>query len=207
MPRTIIGRTVFLNKYVNRGIFAVVFSMAVFLSAVSEARPADLGLKLLAGWAHAGVESKMPPPIDRLGFGIGFEAWIFRGLGVEADLVYSRKGYHVTWETEDHDFAEISFPVLLKARFFLDGASTLSLSIFGGGAYSLFLTEMDPDFRQHDWGIIAGASLEKRLGGIGLLLEGRYHWGLLYQSDEYMPGRFSFKTRTFYLLAGVRFPL
>ena len=174
----------------------------LLLFVVSTLRPADFGVKFLAGWTHAGVNYDTVPHINRLGFGVGFEAWFFKLIGLEVDAFYAVKGYHVNGEAKDHDFAEINFPLLLKARLFLDGASTLSLSVFGGGAYSRFLTAMDQDFDQHDFGIIAGVSLEKRWGKVGLLLEGRYNWGLRYQSDEYMPDRFSFKTRTFFLLAG-----
>jgi hypothetical protein len=175
----------------------------LLLFVVSTLQPADFGLKFLAGWTQAGVNSDRISRINRLGFGGGFEVWFFKLIGLEVDAIYTVKGYRFNSEAKDHDFAEISFPVLLKARLFLDGSSTLSLSILGGGVYSRFLTEMDQDFEQYDFGIIAGASLEKRWGKVGLLVEGRYNWGLRDQSDEYMPFRFSFKTRTFFLLAGV----
>ncbi len=180
---------------------AILYSGLLFF-VVSTLQAADFGAKFLAGWTVAGVNRDIPN-INRFGFGAGFEVWFFKPIGLEVDAIYAVKGYRVNSEARDHDFAEISFPVLLKVRLFLDGASTLSLSVLGGGVYSRFLTEMDPDFEQYDLGIIAGASLEKRLGKIGLLLEGRYNWGLCNQSDEYMPYRFSFKTRTIFLLAGV----
>lgn len=181
---------------------AAVLCSGLLIFAAPALPSADLGVKFLAGWAHAGVNAERVPSINRIGFGAGFEAWLNRWIGLEVDALFTVKGYRVDWETWEHEFAEISFPLLLKGRVFLDSASTLSLSAFGGGAYSRFLTEMDPNFEQYDFGIIAGGSIEKRLGRIGIMLEGRYHWGLRYQSDEYLPGRFSFKTRTFYLLAG-----
>lgn|GEM_PF-3413857 len=185
----------------------VLLAAGLFLFVVSGLRSTDLGLKFLAGWTRAGVYSPPPEAIDRLGFGAGFDFWMFKNFGLEVDAFYCRKGYDLDWIDEVHGFSEISFPVLLKARVFLDKSSTVSLSAFGGGRYSRFLTDMDPNYGQHDWGIVAGGSVEKRLSRTVLSLEGRYDWGLLYQSDEYMPGRFEFKTRTFFLLAGVRLPL
>jgi len=179
----------------------------LFLLVASMLHPSDFGVRYLAGWANAGVNYDTVPNINRLGFGVGFEAWFLKMIGLEIDVFYTDKGYQ-GYESEgykDHDFAEISFPLLLKTRLFFDRASTLSLSVFGGGAYSRILSEMDRDwsFKRYDLGIIAGASLEKRLGNISLVLEGRYNWGLRYLSDEYMPSRFSFKTRTLFLLAGM----
>ena len=183
--------------------------MGLFLLSISDLSPADFGVKFLAGWAYAGVNYENLPNINRLGFGIGFEAWFLKFIGLEVDVFYTDKGYQsyddrysYGWRWKDYDFAEISFPLFLKTRFFLDRALTLSLSAFGGGAYCRFLSNMDENFDQYDFGIIAGATLEKRLGNIGLVLEGRYNWGLRWQSDQYMPSRFSFKTRTFFLLAG-----
>lgn len=186
---------------------AAVLCAGLLIFAVSTLGASEFGAKFLAGWARAGVNRDTVPNINRLGFGVGFEGWFFNLIGWEVDAFYTVKGYRSNWDDRDHDFAEISFPILLKTRLFLDGASTLSLSVFGGGSYSRFLTEMDENYDQHDFGIIAGASLEKRLGKIGLLLEGRYHWGLRDQSDEYLPSRFEFKTRTFFLLVGANLHL
>jgi hypothetical protein len=173
--------------------------------AVAALRPADFSLKLLAGWTNSGLHYDYDSlsRINRPGFGAGFEVWFFKWVGLEVDALYAVRGYRWSGEPEDRDFAALSFPVLLKGRFFFDRAATISFSLFGGGSYDRFLTKMDQDFDQHDFGIVAGASLEKRLGKVGLLLEGRYEWGLNYQSDEYFPDRFSFKTRTFFLLAGI----
>ena len=190
----------FLPKTAAAGTAISLFWL--LMAAVPPVHSAELGVKFLAGWAHAGVNAQRVPSINRIAFGAGFEAWLIRWIGLEVDAFFTVKGYRVEWEDREHDFAEISFPVLLKARVFLDRAATLSLSAFGGGAYSRFLTEMDPNFERYDFGIIAGGSIEKRLGRIGFILEGRYHWGLRYQSDEYLPSRFSFKTRTLYLLTG-----
>jgi hypothetical protein len=127
---------------------AAIFCSGLLLSGVSTLRPADLGLKFLAGWTHAGVNYDRISSLNRLGFGVGFEAWFFSWIGLEVDAIYAVKGYHVRGEAEDHDFAESSSPMLLKARLFLDGSSTLSFSVFGGGAYSRFITKMDQDFDQ-----------------------------------------------------------
>jgi len=66
---------------------------------------------------------------------------------------------------------------------------------------------MDPNYRQHDVGIVVGSGIERSFEKVGFFIEIRSHWGLLEQSDEYLPRRFEFKTRTLFVMTGIRIGL
>jgi hypothetical protein len=186
---------------------AILFAFSLFLFSFIDLGAAELNLKSMIGWSHSNLDYEGIKGINRITSGIGFEIWIIKNLGFEIDAMYVKKGYYCSSCETDKVFTEISIPLLIKSRVLFGKGSHYKFSVFGGFEYSPILTEMDPYFGQHDLGIVVGSSLERSFEKVGFFVEMRYDWGLLEQSDEYLPRRFEFKTRTLYVMTGIKIRL
>ena len=185
---------------------ALLFAFSLFLFSLFESGAADLSIKPMIGWSYSNLDYEGYKGINRITTGIGLEVWIIKNLGFEIDAIYVIKGYYCYLCDADRVFTEISIPLLIKGRVLFGKDSRYELSIFGGFEYSPILTEMDPNYRQHDIGIVVGSSIERSFETVGFFIETRSDWGLLEQSDVYLP-RFEFKTRTLYVMTGIRIRL
>jgi hypothetical protein len=188
-------------------IRAILFAFLLFLFAVIDSGAAELNIKPMIGWSYSNLDREGIKGINRITAGIGLEVWIIKNFGLEIDAIYVKKGYYCSSCETDKVFTEISIPLLIKSRVLFGKGSHYKFSVFGGFEYSPILTEMDPYFGQHDLGVVVGSSLERSFEKVGFFVEMRYDWGLLEQSDEYLPGRFEFKTRTLYVMAGIKMRL
>jgi hypothetical protein len=185
----------------------LIFLFSLLIAFNSDLGSADFNLKCIGGWSYSNLNREGIDGINSITFGMGLELWTFEYLGLEIDILYVRKGYYSDPENSDKTFTEISIPLLIKSKIPFGADSQYAFNIFGGLEYSPILTEMDPNYGQHDFGIVVGGSLERWFKKISLFIESRYDWGLLNQSDEYLPWRFEFKTRTFFLMTGIKIKL
>jgi hypothetical protein len=179
----------------------------MFFFSFIDSGATELHIKPMIGWSHSKLDYERIKGIDRITAGIGLEIWIIKNLGFEIDAIYVKKGYYRSYSKTEEDFTEISIPLLIKSRVLFGKGHQYIFSVFGGFEYSPILTEMDPNFGQHDLGIVVGSSLERSFEKLGYFIEMRYDWGLIEQSDEYLPGRFEFRTRTLYLMTGIKIRL
>lgn len=186
---------------------AILFAFFLFLFSFIDSGAAEWNLKPMIGWSHSNLDNERIKGVNRITSGIGLELWIIKNLGFEIDAIYVKKGYYCSKCEADKVISEISIPLLIRSRVFFGKGSHYIFSVFGGFEYSPILTEMDPYFGQHDLGIVVGGSLERSFEKVGFFVEMRYDWGLLEQSDEYLPGRFEFKTRTLFVMTGIKIRL
>ena len=81
------------------------------------------------------------------------------------------------------------------------------IGVLEGIAISPIIGEMDSNFDKIDYNIITGGFFEKWFSDLALFIDVRYDWGLKTLAIDYVPTRVSFKTRTLYAMAGIKFKL
>jgi len=165
--------------------------------------------KFLGGFNLSKYHSTDKTTSQKFGYwgGIGFE---WGGLiGGEFDILYFQKGATVKIGGQDIDFtlSELLFPAMIKIKF-LPGTSPY---IFGGGELGLVLSYKSSGaaalagmdvVKNLDYGLIFGAGFEIWFGNIGILLEGRCHYGLAPMGEG---TGFDFKTNSIAFMLGFIF--
>jgi len=196
------------KKYLNYPgrIFLLIIFSIIFLN---RPLPAEIHLKGMGGWTRSTTDIWHLRPINNVVGGIGVEFWPIEYIGFELDTIVVNKGHAeraagLYYDDKDATFTQISIPILLKLRLPL---KSFNVGAFGGIAYSPIIEDMDPNFDKTDQNIIAGGFIEKWFSEMAIFLEVRYDWGLNVLSIEYIPSRVSFKTRTLYVMAGIKFGL
>jgi hypothetical protein len=171
--------------------------------------------KIMGGFTLSKYHSYELTPADisaknksGLFFGVGFETGSFRTC-LEVDLLYFQKNCRCEFKGGSYSFwtDEISVPVMLKLR--LTSGTTPFILVGGEGAY-IISVQADPGAKRVsyptanrlDYGLVAGGGLEIWSGDLGIILDGRYHYGL---ANIEKKGSFSFKTSAIALMLGILF--
>lgn len=169
---------------------------------------AEIHLKGMAGLTHSGTDIWHLTSINNFVYGLGIEFWVFEYVGIEIDSMFVKKGHSVDspspYTDSNGTFSQISLPVLLKFRLPL---GSTKVGAYGGLALSPIVDDMDSNFDQNDKNIILGGFIEKWFTKAALFLDIRYDLGLNTLSLEYIPSRISFKTRTLYVMGGIKIGL
>jgi hypothetical protein len=189
----------------NRALLVCLFLLSARCADAQS--PKVLGGVAVGNYASSWDMANTRLPGVVLGGGIEFGDG---GLSAETDVLYIEKKSRYVSRNWDSTLAEISIPLLLKAKaghgsgpYLLGGceiAYILSQSQVGHGENEHWHLPT----RKYDGGLVVGGGFEIERGGVALEVEGRYHLGLVattrFSGDDY-----DFKTRVFVLLAGVRF--
>lgn len=199
------------------------------LSLASTAGAAGLSLGLKGGVSLSRVNADLFDTDNRSGFvgGVHGRFDLTPMIGVQPELLFVRKGaklfstnvtiggttFGSVGTTLDVDYLEI--PVLL--RLSAPNTGPVGLHLLGGPVASFKLDEklsttgligvsLDSDqVKTSDFGLALGAGATIRNGGMNLLAEGRYTFGLSNVSD--LPFGGEVKNGSFYAMAGLEFPL
>ncbi len=128
-------------------------------------------------------------PHPEFGAGIiaggGVEFSLNSNIVLEADALFLQKGSRIGYQLlADHRLTrinELSIPVLIKVLF-KPGTSPY---ILAGPELAFVLTD---GTKSLDYGVVGGIGFQKKLGGIAISLEARYHHGLReLMSDDLTP--------------------
>lgn len=160
--------------------------------------------------------------------GVGIEFALNDKIAIEIDGMYFQRGSTFTFYTpifetitESYYMNGISFPLLIKARFF----PQLYPYFIGGGEFSFILSHSrtttvtgefegirvsHEDILEHtkkfEFGLVLGIGFEMKLSKVACFLEGRYNLGQrnLFTSEEYDPYPPTIKTSALQIIAGFR---
>ena len=186
----------------------IFFLISLVVICMNLPAKADIHFKGMAGVTLSGTNIWHLSSTNNFGYGLGVELWIFEYVGIEIDSLVVKKGHGVnspgTYTDSDGTFTEISLPLLLKFRLPL---GSTKIGAYGGIAISPITNDMDTNFSKHDKNIILGGFIEKWFTKAALFLDIRYDMGLNTLSIEYIPSRISFKTRTLYMMGGIKIRL
>ncbi len=119
-------------------------------------------------------------------FGVGIEFSLSRTIAIEVDGLYFQKGCNIKFLEQpdkkwNYDLDTFSFPILIKIK----PLSKKLIYILGGGEFSLVLSHKEnglsitENTKIFDLGIILGGGVEIKMPKNALLIEGRYHIGLI----------------------------
>lgn len=170
---------------------------------------AEIHLKGMAGWTRSTTDIWHLRPTNNFTGGIGVEFWPVEYIGFELDTIVVNKGHadrssgHY-YDNKDTTFTQISIPFLLKLRMKL---GSFRIGALEGIAISPVIEEMDSNFHNFDYNIILGGFIEKWFSNLAVFIDVRYDWGLNTLAIDYVPSRVSFKTRTLYVMTGIKFGL
>ncbi len=144
----------------------------------------------------------------------GFEAGIFFGgnrpgaIGVMGEILYAKKGTKGSTGVQTLDNYYLEIPILMRIN--IGSANKNSGAIvyaIAGPAFDILLKsqldgiDVKSNYESLDLGIIGGAGVEISR----FLIEGRYNWGLRNVYKASGGNTTDIKTRSFALLAGLRF--
>jgi hypothetical protein len=208
--------------------FGAALALALVLFA-SSAGAAGLTLGIKGGVSLSHVNADLFDTDNRSGFVGGVHARfdLTPMIGVQPELLFVRKGaklfstnvtiggttFGSVGTTLDVDYLEI--PVLL--RLAVPNTGPVGLHLLGGPVASIKMDEklsttgligvsLDSDqVKTSDFGLAFGAGATLRNGGMNLLAEGRYTFGMTNVSD--LPFGGDVKNGSFYAMAGLEFPL
>ncbi|MBN2246202.1 MAG: hypothetical protein JW755_10195 [Candidatus Aminicenantes bacterium] len=163
----------------------------------------------MGGWTRSTTDIWHLRPTDNFVGGIGVEFWPVEYIGFELDTFVVNKGHadrpdRHYYNEKDGTFTQISVPFLLKLRMKL---GSFRIGVLEGIAISPIIEEMDSNFHNFDYNLIAGGFIEKWFSDLAVFIDVRYDWGMNYLAIDYVPTRVSFKTRTLYVMAGIKFGL
>ena len=189
-----------------RSIFLLVIISIVF---VNQPVPAEIHLKSMGGWTRSTTDIWHHRPINNFTGGIGVEFWPIEYIGFELDTIVVKKGHgdppdRPYYYDKDGTFTQISIPFLLKLRIKL---GSFRIGVLEGIAISPIIEEMDSIFHKFDYNLIAGGFIEKWFSNLAVFIDVRYDWGFNTLAIDYVPSRVSFKTRTLYVMGGIKFRL
>lgn len=191
------------RKYLRWGRMSILASMVVIFLNLPVS--ADIHFKGMVGVTLSGTDIWHLSSTNNFVYGVGVEFWLFEFVGIELDSMFVKKGHgidsHSPYADSDGAFTEISLPLLLKFRLPL---GSTKIGVYGGIAFSPIIDDMDSNFKKHDKNLILGGFIEKWFTKAALFLDIRYDWGLNTLSIEYIPSRISFKTRTLYVMGGIK---
>lgn len=184
-------------------------SMIIILLGINLSLSAEIYLKGMGGWTRSTTNIWHLRPINNFVSGIGVEFWPIEYIGFELDTIVVNKGHadppnSPYYDEKDGTFTQICIPFMLKLRMKL---GSFRIGAFEGIAISPIIEEMDSNFGKLDYNIIVGGFIEKCFSNLAVFIDVRYDWGLNYLSIEYIPSRTSFKTRTLYVMGGIKFGL
>lgn len=162
------------------------------------------GFGIKGGWLYSNLQAAKTDFTHRDGFiGGVFFGSSRPGASLATEIMYVKKGAELAGQTTDLYYLEV--PVLLKIKA---GSRGLGVYGIGGPAFDVKLKDsqtnvnVKANYDSLDVGLILGAGIEVS----HLIVEGRYNWGL---TNILKPGSLTgvtdIKTRTFALMAGVRF--
>jgi hypothetical protein len=170
---------------------------------------AEIHLKGMGGWTRSTTDIWHLKPINNFVGGIGVEFWPVEYLGFELDALVVNKGHadppdRPYYYEKDGTFTQISIPFMLKLRMKL---GSFRIGVLEGIAISPIIGEMDSNFHNFDYNLIVGGFIEKWFSDMAMFIDVRYDWGFNYLAIDYVPSRVSFKTRTLYIMGGIKFGL
>lgn len=181
-------------------------------------------------WAENAGLSRSPFMNDKTRFlgGVGIEFALNDKISVEIDGMYFQRGsaftfYTTVYEiiTEAYYMNGISFPLLIKARFF----PPLYPYFIGGSEFSFILshsrtTTVTGEFegirvssedileytKKFDFGLVLGIGFEMKVSKVSCFLEGRLNFGQrnLFTSNEFYPSPPEIKTSALQIIAGFK---
>lgn len=187
-----------------------IFSSIIIITvSINLSLSAEIHLKGMGGWTRSSTDLWHPKPINNFVGGIGVEFWPIEYIGFELDTFIVNKGHadppdRPYYTEKDGTFTQISIPLLLKLRMKL---KSFRIGLLEGIAISPILEEMDSNFHKFDYNIIVGGFIEKGFSDLAVFIDVRYDWGMNDLCIEYIPRRVSFKTRTLYVMAGIKLGL
>ena len=192
-----------------RGLKSIFLLVIISIVLVNQPVPAEIHLKGMGGWTRSTTDIWHLRPINNFVGGIGVEFWPIEYIGFELDTFIVNKGHDERmnrpyYDEKDGTFTEISIPFLLKLRLKL---GSFRIGVLEGIAISPIIEEMDSNFHNFDYNIFVGGFIEKWISDLAIFIEARYDWGMNDLSIDYIPSRVSFKTRTLYVMAGIKFRL
>ena len=166
------------------------------------------GFGVKGGWLYSNLQAAKSDFTHRGGFiGGVFFASSRPGASVATEVLYLKKGAELAGQTTDLYYLEV--PVLLRVK---GGSRGMGFYGIGGPAFDIKLKDSQTNFNVKanyeslDLGFIVGAGIEASR----LIVEGRYNWGLrnILKAGGGLTGLTGvtdIKTRSFALMAGVRF--
>jgi len=181
----------------------------IIIVLINQPIPAEIHLKGMGGWTRSTTDLWHLRPINNFVGGIGVEFWPIEYIGFELDTLIVNKGHAERmnrnyYDEKDGTFTEISIPLMLKLRLKL---GSFRIGALEGIAISPIIEEMDSNFHNFDYNIFVGGFIEKWFSDLAIFIEARYDWGMNDLSIDYIPSRVSFKTRTLYVMCGIKFGL
>ena len=181
----------------------------IIIVSINQPIPAEIHLKGMGGWTRSTTDIWHLKPINNFTGGIGVEFWPVEYIGFELDAIAVNKGHGERlsghyYENKDTTFTEISIPLILKLRLKL---GSFRIGVLEGIAISPIIEEMDSNFHNFDYNIFVGGFIEKWFSNLALFIDIRYDWGFNTLAIDYVPSRVSFKTRTLYIMGGIKFGL
>jgi hypothetical protein len=196
--------------------------VAILLLVLAAARPAtthalglDLGIK--GGASISKIQSDLLDVSNRTGFvgGGSLGIALVPGFVVQPEVLFVRKGAKLPADlgsgTIDVDYLEI--PLLLRLSL-LPVHGPVDLRVLGGpvasfrssGTPSLAETRADlKKIKDADYGVAVGGALAFQPGGLRIVAEGRYTFGLAKVLD--LASGDEGKNRAIYVMLGVELPL
>ena len=187
----------------------IFFLMIIMLVSMNRITSAEIHLKGMGGWTRSTTDIWHLRPTNNFVGGIGVEFWPIEYIGFELDTFIVNKGHGERlsghyYENKDTTFTEISIPLMLKLRLKL---GSFRIGVLEGIAISPIIEEMDSNFHQFDYNLIVGGFIEKWFSDLAVFIDVRYDWGFNTLAIDYVPTRVSFKTRTLYVMTGIKFRL
>ncbi len=167
-------------------------------------------VKVLGGLNFSNYHSTNETTSQKFGYwgGVGFELGSVFLTG-EIDILYFQKGatIDVKGKNVDLTLSELLLPAMIRIKFL----PKTSPYIFGGGEVGYVLSYKSSDaaalagqdvVKSWDYGLVFGAGIELWVGSAGIVVEGRYHYGMAPMGEG---AGFDFKTNSISLLLGFVF--
>lgn len=197
------------KKYYLKCFGRLFFLMIFILVSMNQIIPAEIHLKGMGGWTRSTTDIWHLRPINNFTGGIGVEFWPVEYIGFELDALAVNKGHadppdRPYYYDKDGTFTQISIPLMLKLRLKL---GSFRIGALEGIAISPIIEEMDSNFHNFDYNIFVGGFIEKWFSDLAVFIDVRYDWGFNTLAIDYVPTRVSFKTRTLYVMGGIKFGL
>jgi hypothetical protein len=213
---------------VKRFVLGIILILAIAPVAVSRAH-ADMAFGVKGGASLSHVNADLFDTDNRTGFvgGVYGAFDLSPNIGVQPELLFVRKGaklfstevtisgftFGEVGTTLDVDYLEL--PVLL--RLSLPTAGPVDARLLAGPVASLKVNEQlrttglidvklgTNQVKTSDFGLAVGGAVAVRNGGLDVVAEGRYTFGLSNISD--LPFGGDVKNGAFYAMLGLEFPL
>ena len=204
-------------------VFVVMFVLALAAPALAQTPSAD-GVRVGGfigankAWVTAEPAPQKTASKEWTSGGITIDVPLSSMLSLDFRAMYQRKGANLSLVTnalsQDISADFISGPVFLKLRSsgnirgYVMGGPEISYRLRSRVITALGMQKLDEDAkdvtRGFDIAAAGGAGVERNLGGAWLFVEGIYSHGLRNLLNQKVEGE-SVRTRTFTLLAGLRF--